>query len=293
MYQADKEMGWGMITLTYLVYLALTAVLIFLALQVGLFDPLNRVTGGLINQTLQIALISMAVMSLLVFGLGRQRPGGVGLIWARLPQALVVLVAFWLVVQAALLVIGLLIAGSVQWSLGSRPATVLIGALLAQFLGNTLLEESFFRGFLFPHCFLKFTALARKPWQRLLAALLASQFLFALAHTPNLLFSGSDGATLGTRFITFWLLGIEYALIYLVTKNLFISVAIHGLADAHVNVVAASVDTSVVYVLLGVALLLLWLLLRVRRDGFQSLVRQDARPMIQVEGEPRVSTPPE
>ncbi len=295
MEQASRRIGWGMIALAYLVYLALTAGLLFLGFQARLFDPLNQMSDGLMNQTFQIALISLAVMSVVIFGFARLRPGDVGLVWSRVPSALGALVVFWLMAQVVLLMIGLVVSGGGRWSPGGGPAfPALIGALLAQLLASALTEEAFFRGFLLSQCFRLLSGLAQQPTRRALAALLGSQLLFALIHVPALLFRGYEGMPLAAQLVLFWLLGIEFALVYLVTRNLFIAVAVHGLGDAGVNLFAVPVDTSCVYALLAGVLLLTWVaLLRVRKGGMWARACQDAAPVMQAEGEARSPGPPE
>ena len=161
---------------------------------------------------------------------GRQTPASLG--WRRrdLAPALLVLVAAWLLREAA--------AG---WAHGGPvpPAAAvaegrwghLLGPLLAQLAGTALMEETLYRAFLWPQLRLRLVAVLPARSASVLA-LIASQAIFALMHIPIRIYQGAALADLGGMLAMLFASGIVLALVYAATRNLFIAVAIHALANA-------------------------------------------------------------
>jgi membrane protease YdiL (CAAX protease family) len=161
------------------------------------FDRLVRATGGLVTDTLLVNLVGIPLLvGGIALGLGRLRPTDIGLRRADLPLALVVLLALWLATQA--------VALALAWTTGSvvphpswahRGTLGVLGLLLAQVLGNGLLEEIGYRGFLLPQLHHRLGRVVA-PRFRLAAAVAVSQALFAAAHAPNRVREGVAGAAL-------------------------------------------------------------------------------------------------
>jgi len=221
--------------------------------SLGVRPPLRRVTVGfmalfvaahavwavLVNlgfrarvpglNTLSANLLGLALLVAgLLFGVGRLRPADVGLRVRDLPSGLLFTLAYFVAVQAAVLVYAAATGARVvnDWAaVGAGTAAYL---LAAQLLGNALYEEVVFRGFLLPQLFLELrgagTALA------LVLAPVVSQALFAVAHVPNRLWvTGLAPGELPGALLPLFLMGLFFALLYLLTDNLFAVVGVHAL----------------------------------------------------------------
>src|SRR5690606_28345218 len=148
-----------------------------------------------------------------------------------LPSGLLFTLAYFVAVQAAVLVYAAATGARVvnDWAaVGAGTAAYL---LAAQLLGNALYEEVVFRGFLLPQLFLELrgagTALA------LVLAPVVSQALFAVAHVPNRLWvTGLAPGELPGALLPLFLMGLFFALLYLLTVNLFAVVGVHALNNA-------------------------------------------------------------
>ena len=148
--------------------------------------------------------------------------------------ALIVTFCLWLVLHA--LVLGVALAEgqapawSEQWS--ARPALA-VGRILADFLGVALCEETVFRGFLLTQLRLKFDRLlGGRRWPALAVALGLSQVVFALGHLPYLCYHhGTPAAELPDGLLMLFVWGVLFALVYVQTGNLLISVGLHGLVN--------------------------------------------------------------
>jgi membrane protease YdiL (CAAX protease family) len=123
----------------------------------------------------------------------------IGLVWRKLPFAMLLWVAIWLLVQGIELVAGLLLQGNAEidpaWSGGGL---VVIALLVGHLLGTALYEEMAFRGFLLRQCFLN---LRRCTKNRLVlsaaVAILVSQLAFTLFHVPWKLVTKGWSASMG------------------------------------------------------------------------------------------------
>jgi len=231
-----RETTWLVLTLAVVTYTAAHIVLIWMMYQAksegvirqALVD-LYRTTGGLVQVTLLNGLVMLAVVSLVIFCVGRLRPSDVGLRSSAIGPALLVTLAFWVAIQAALVVIMGLGDHQLVWHGAWRQPGPVAGKFLAQLLGTGLQEEMLFRGFLLSQFYLK----ARRRWHwavALVIAVLASGVIFALIHIPNRVFvKGISGPDLPYNLLrTFWP-GLAFAALYLVTRNLFICVGLHAL----------------------------------------------------------------
>lgn len=182
--------------------------------------------------TLSANLLGIAILVRgLLFMVGRLRPADVGLRPRDLPAGTLYTVAVFGSIQAATLVIAALHPGANafdHWT-GYGIAAVL-SLLAAQLFGNALYEEIAFRGFLLPQLFWRFRRLGAAA--ALLLAALLSQLLFAVAHVPNRLWvTGLAPADLPRSLLPLVVMGLFFALVYLLTDNLFAAVGVHSLIN--------------------------------------------------------------
>jgi membrane protease YdiL (CAAX protease family) len=224
---------------------------------------LQTATGGLVGPTLVRNSITLAVVSLVIFGFGRLRPTDVGWHAGAVGPALLIVVAVWTVMHAALALVVGLGEGQLAWHKGWHRPGFVAGGLLGQFLGTALLEETLFRGFLLPQFYVKACRVCR-PGLAMLIALLGSQGLFALVHIPSQV--AKLNLTVPELLVEqsgIFLLGLLFATLYIVTRNLFVGVGLHALANERALVVQVPDTTSdSVFFGLTVMLLLSWPLAR-------------------------------
>lgn len=192
---------------------------------------LQGATGGWLSVTL-ITAVGLGVVQLaLVFGPGRQTPRDVGWRPRTIVPAIVGTVALW----------ALMHAGTLAWSLAhgtaltpapawASGAGVALGPLLAQLLGVALVEETVFRGYLWPQVVLRLrrVASARTAW---VSGLLLSQALFAALHIPVLLSRGLDGSAVASSLLMLLFVGLVFACVYAATGNLWLAVGGHALGN--------------------------------------------------------------
>ena len=213
-----RTVSWAFIGL-YLVAHAAWSIAMNLGFRADVVG-LNTLTANL--------LALLLLVTGLLFLVGQLKPSDVGLRAKDLLGGLLFTALYFALLQAALVgyanVTGLQVVN--QWArLGAATATYL---LVAQFIGNALYEEVAFRGFLLPQLFIKFRRLGVAVG--LVVAAVTSQALFALAHVPNRLWvTGLAPTELPMALLPLLILGLYFALLYLLTDNLLAVVGVHAL----------------------------------------------------------------
>jgi uncharacterized protein len=199
------------------------------------------------------AALLIVVVGGVIFGLGRLKPADVGLRRNKLAEGMIVTTTVWSVMQLIEIVGDIATGGNVAIA----PAWIRngIGPTLAwtavMFLGTALYEEIAYRGFLFPQLCLKIGGPYRA---RFWIALLASQVVFAASHIPaHITLRNLSGSALWTTVVLQGIVGILLVLLYLRTRNLWISIGIHGLANAPTPLVsgASGFETFLIVLIIG------------------------------------------
>ncbi|HEX7039859.1 MAG TPA: CPBP family intramembrane glutamic endopeptidase [Trueperaceae bacterium] len=177
--------------------------------------------------TANLAGLAVLVGGLLLGAFGL-RPADVGLRARDVPAGAAFTLAYFALVQAGLLAYSLLTGAEVvdEWALAGAATAAYL--LVSQLLGNALYEEVVFRGFLLPQLFLRFRRAG--PALALTLAPAVSQAAFALAHAPNRLWvTGLPPGDLPGALLPLFAMGLFFALLYLLTDNLFAVVGVHAL----------------------------------------------------------------
>lgn len=263
---APRLLSWPLLALVIVADFALTAGAVGV-FALGWLAPIQRATGGLLDETLIANLILFAVVvGGIVFGLGRLRPRDVGLRRERLIPAALAVALIWLWMQLAIgvwsLVSGQGLAIDPAWA--RFGALVVLGNALGQFCGNALYEEVVWRGVTLPQFYRRFAAGAQKPLARglsvgaLIAALAVSQGLFALRHIPVRLWQGFSLGDLPAEIAALFVLGALFVALYLRTRNLFLVIGVHALYNAPTALLAHGGGVALPALGLAALVLLLW-----------------------------------
>jgi membrane protease YdiL (CAAX protease family) len=258
-----KQVSWkflGFVVLADYILVSL-AILVF---TTSWLDPVERFTKGLVNATLMVNLVIIGLIGFALFVKpGPLRVGDAGLNFSNLKVGLLFTLGLWIIVQLIEAIFSLITTGqlSLTANWATFGATVIIGQVIGQLFGNALYEEVIYRGLVFPQLQLKFSCFkwfSSKPGWSLVAALIASQVLFALRHIAVRLYEGTFGLELLLSLGIVTLLGLFFALVYLRTKNLFVVIGIHSLYNAPAALFAGSDPSRLLIVLLTCLLLLVW-----------------------------------
>lgn len=257
----------------------------------------ERATGGVVQTPLVLSPLFFVIVGAVMFGVGRLRLSDVGWRVFAAGPALIATLAFWAAMQAGLVVWVVLSSGELHWneSWDEMGAGWFFGQLLAQLLGNALVEETVFRGFFLPQLYLK--ALARfRPASALVLALMTSQLFFALMHIPNRLFVNAvpieDQLVDQLELIA---QGLTYGALYVVTRNIFVGVGLHSLYNQPARLLPVPFRPAVmiVWYVLAFTLLVSWSLVtrsmeqpKSGRDGARGDGVEPQRPAARRGAEP-------
>ena len=194
-------------------------------------------TGGLVNGTLVGGLCVLGVSAFIIVGLGRLRASDIGWRMRDVGPGLLLALAVWVVmqgVQAVFLLFRDDFALHEAWKQFGPGG--LLGGVLGQLFGNALVEETVFRGFFLPQFYVKATRVFPRG-AALAIALLSSQVLFAVSHLPNRFFlMGPTGLDILWEQLGLMAVGLIFAAVYLLTRNLFLVVGFHVLLNAPVPI---------------------------------------------------------
>jgi membrane protease YdiL (CAAX protease family) len=184
----------------------------------------------------------------------------IGIVWGKLPLAMLLWVGLWLLVQGIELVAGLLIRGNAEidpaWSGGGL---AIMALLVGHLLGTALYEEMAFRGFLLRQCFLSLHRWTKNRQVLSVAlAILVSQLAFTLLHVPWKLLTQGWSANMMGELSGVLLTGIIYSLLYLRTDNLFLVMGVHALGNAPTSLIAPTIGTPNLLLLFTVVIWTLW-----------------------------------
>jgi membrane protease YdiL (CAAX protease family) len=217
--------GWG----SLLLFVGATAALLLLV-------PLARTTeaGSVLRglawwENLNLfAILLIVTVGGIAIGLARLKPSDLGLVRGKLLEGIIVVLAAWGAMQLWPLVASGSAEVATAWTDPGIATTLRWAAVM--FLATALYEEIAFRGFLLPQIYLKVRGSHRT---KLAVALLGSQLVFAAAHIPaHIMIRQLSGGPLLQMLTLQVVAGIMLAILYLRTRNLWIAVGFHGLANA-------------------------------------------------------------
>jgi uncharacterized protein len=273
-----REVGWP--TIGLFLGLTFTVLILFpLALRSG---SMARVIlpPWLENLVPFGTLLILGVGGVLV-GVGKLRGRDLGLGRRALARAALTVAVVWLAIQGLAAIMALVTTGALslddRWIRPGVGPTLLWATVM--FLGTALFEEIAFRGFLYPQLVLK---LRRRMSSELRVAWLAglvSQVVFAASHLPgHLIIRELPGGALWTQVVFQGIAGALLLLLYLRTRNLWIVVGLHGLANAPTPLVPGTISWEIPLLVLLVAWP--WLARKSEHRGF---ARVDAAPHARTE----------
>lgn len=210
----------------------------------------------------------------MMFGLGHLRPRDVGLDRRGIGTAVVVTLLVWIAIQ--------LVAAATAAATGApvtiHPSWRQYGAFrvllwtFGMLAGTAFVEEVVFRGFLLTQLAV---ALPGSRGIRLWSALVLSQIVFGVSHAASLMRGGMSGEALLLQLGLLTIAGLILALLYLRTRNLWLTMGMHCLVDAPTTLIvgARTIDLFII----GLVIVWPWIARRPENRGLATIVsRGDA-----------------
>jgi uncharacterized protein len=213
-------------------------------------------THGLVQPT----LLTSATEGLLVCGVlvvSGVSLRQLGLRWRDVPRAAALLVVLYAALQLAI-VLAVLVSGD-RLVPTRHDVLSAIGLFVAQLFGNTLVEETVFRGFLFRQLLAR--ARVRGGLGRSAAATAAAAVIFALYHIPVRIHGGYRGLDLVATLVIVALGGALASYLYLRSGNLLIVVVLHTLFNDQEPLFASPIPPQWILCVLVIGVVI-WIELR-------------------------------
>jgi membrane protease YdiL (CAAX protease family) len=262
LWQTKRAPVWALVAVAA-VHVAFTPFFNFVVFPRHWLVPLSHATFGLVDGTLQANLIIIAVIvfGLIFLGAGL-RPADVGWRSNKLPVAILFTLGLWAVLNL-LAIAGaefqhLPFAFDESWTKPGLTRT--FGMFIGQIFGNSLAEETIFRGFLMVQLMLIFRPLGKVAAG--VGAVIVVQAFFASIHIPELREHGLSWTDVLETLPELALAGTMLAIVYLATGNLFVAVGTHALSDISMLVVSNGFNihdnSGFAYLGLGLLASLVW-----------------------------------
>ena len=279
MVEPQHEKSWLLIIGSYFLYFIIIIFLMFVVYPNDWLKPIEFATEGLINTTL---IASWGIILIIIVGLvliiGKIKLKEVGVKIEKLPIGIISFFGFYIILNIVLLIINVAVNNTEIWHpywLDITPTgiTWAVGNLLAQIFGNVLLEELFFRGFLWIQISKKFYEItANKSWGINLGAVV-SNFLFSLLHVPRLLALGTHGLEMGITLLIVFSIGILLTSVYFITENIYIAMVVHIFNNVSFALFYPIYHTNLLVIYIAVAGLIIWGFIthQMRRKGHKSI----------------------
>lgn len=227
-----RRFSWRVVALLYLLDFFLVIVA-----NGWLGDQIDRIWpyDGIIQSDLVINLAIIALILAPAFWLARAKWRDLGFDSINLRDGLIfTLLCFDLCIIAFPLVSGLI---HEPLDLGVRLNAFWVGNVITLAVGVALTEELLYRGFHLRQMYLRFRRATRESvpitthTARLGFALVSSQLMFAFAHLPSRLASGSGLEQLPLELFILFSMGMLFSFVYLRTRSLSAAIGAHFLYD--------------------------------------------------------------
>ena len=246
--------------------------------KLGVAFPIEWATRWTLTGVTLAGAISWVVLVTLVMGVaGKLRLSHLGLSVRGLGDAVPVLLAVWLVVQAVNAALS-----SVAPAVTDPPpteTTVAVGRGLQAVFGSGLIEEVFYRGFLMTQAYAHLRGWVGRE-RALVAAVALSSLYFGVSHIPAGLAMGLSAPMVSGYVLECALVGSLFAGLYLRTGNLYIAAGAHAVLNEPAPLVSSAVDPALVTLVVLCLAVIAWPALAGRFSGPLTVGHLDGRPAL-------------
>ncbi|MEP6755676.1 MAG: CPBP family intramembrane glutamic endopeptidase [Chthonomonadales bacterium] len=193
---------------------------------------IETASKGLLNQTLCLFFVPIVcLIFIFLIRIIKLKPADIGLRRDNLLAGMGIAVAFWSIAQLAH--VGFVLANhrglNLNYIWTSMPfAFDGLGSYISLYAGNAFYEEVAFRGFLLTQILSR--VMDTGKWNQrnsIIISILSSQLIFAIIHLP----SNTNSLHPIALFLEQFVFGILLALIYLMSRNLWICIGLHALLN--------------------------------------------------------------
>ncbi|MEM8486965.1 MAG: CPBP family glutamic-type intramembrane protease [Bacteroidota bacterium] len=219
-------------------------------------------TSGVVDSLFVLSIIKIAFVVLgVVFWIGRFRGRHLGLGWSKLKEGLIATFFIWAILQAVQVAYGMVVSTEVGYHIDwqQEGALKIIGAFILYAIGKAFFDELTYRGLLLPQLHLKCQRYLNLDARIILGlAVVISQTIYLIIQLPLISLFISTGFSSVMTLTSLFFLSILNALIYLRTKNLYITIGMHAIWFQPIFVASPAVPHTFILVLLAIGFILVW-----------------------------------
>ena len=226
------------------------------------FSVPASLTYNLMQPLFVLSLLKVAFIILgVVFWIGKFTPHHIGATLSDFSAGMISAFFLWAVLQLGMVLISSLSPEGLTFLTGQSGVNplFLLGTFVLFALSKALYDEIIYRALVLPQFLIK----ARRfinlpPAATLTIAVLGSQIIYLIIQLPLISMVHNDGSSLTLTLLSFFLLSVLNAVVFLRTHNIFIAVGIHALWFYPLFVVNTSIPQEYLLVAIGLGLIALW-----------------------------------
>lgn len=249
-----------------LLLLTLLADISFNWLYIHFFREAFAVPGVYTNELIQplfvLSALKLAFIVVgIVFWIGRFKPFHLGISWKNLKFGLLTTFFMWAILQIAQIADSLLTQGQIDYfnTINSVSAALFLGNFLLFAAGKAFFDEVIYRGLLLPQFHLKLQRYVNLPTRVILAiALVASQLIYFIIQLPLISLVHVNEFSSAITITSLLFLSLLNALVYLRTKNLYVTIGIHALWYAPLFVISPTIPHTLILSLVIILFIVIW-----------------------------------
>jgi membrane protease YdiL (CAAX protease family) len=268
--EPQRETSWFFFIGNYVLYAFFVVFLMFIVYPNHWISTIDFATEGIINTTFIASFgVFLIIVIIIVRFLGQVKLNSIGLNLHELPVGLISFFGLYIILNILLLIINVAVNNPLIWypywmDSGTPGITWDVGNLLGQIFGNVLLEEVFYRGFLFIQFSKKFIkSMNSVTWGIILGAI-ASNFLFSLLHIPSLIRQGVYGTDMVLNLLFLFAIGVLLTFVYFITENIFIAMSVHILNNISFALFNDIYPTTFLILFITIAAMIIWAVIKIQ-----------------------------
>lgn len=217
----------------------------------NLYHWIPNKTKGLVTETLILYLVMYFLfVYVMIIKNQKYKLANLGLNKTKLIKGIIFTLILYVVLQVYSALESYLTFGKFSVNKAMADWVLVAGYYLELIFGVGLFEEVVFRGFLISQMFMRLKSKKSKT-AKMFLALIISQFLFSIVHIPIRIANGVNYISILISLGTIFVIGMVFAILYVLTENLFICIGVHAIWDAAMNNVITIYNSSYAFVIVG------------------------------------------
>lgn len=231
----------------------------------GAFSLPGIYTEGIVDSLFVLSLIKVAFVGFgVMFWIGQFRGRHLGLGWKKFKTGVLATFFIWAMLQLIIVAYDMITASELgyfsNWQ-GTGSINI-IGGFILYAIGKAFFDELTYRGLLLPQLHLKCQRYLKLDPRIILGiAIIISQTIYLIIQLPLISLFTSTSISSAMTFTSLFFLSIISSLIYLRTKNLYITIGLHAIWYQPIFVAAPAIPHTFILVLLAIGFILVWPLL--------------------------------